>query len=130
MTSAELIMTIVVFILAGVWLLVGILSFFEKGFLLNNAYIYASKAERKAMDKKPYYKQTAIVFCIMSLMFIIIGLSVVLKSSTIALLDIPVAAAAIIYAIVSAVLINKKTKKGSKHDDPILHCAAGPDKGR
>lgn len=111
MTSAELIMTIVVFILAGVWLLVGILSFFEKGFLLNNAYIYASKAERKAMDKKPYYRQTAIVFCIMSLMFIIIGLSVVLKSSTIALLDIPVAAAAIIYAIVSSVLINKKTKK-------------------
>lgn len=110
MTSAELIMTIVVFILAGVWLLVGILSFFEKGFLLNNAYIYASKAERKAMDKKPYYRQTAIVFCIMSLMFIIIGLSVVLKSSTIALLDIPVAAAAIIYAIVSSVLINKKTK--------------------
>ena len=111
MTSAELIMTIVVFILAGVWLLVGILSFFEKGFLLNNAYIYASKAERKAMDKKPYYRQTAIVFCIMSLMFIIIGLSVVLKNSTIALLDIPVAAAAIIYAIVSSVLINKKTKK-------------------
>lgn len=63
------------------------------------------------MDKKPYYRQTAIVFCIMSLMFIIIGLSVVLKSSTIALLDIPVAAAAIIYAIVSSVLINKKTKK-------------------
>ena len=104
-------MTIVVFILAGVWLLVGILSFFEKGFLLNNAYIYASKAERKTMDKKPYYRQTAIVFCIMSLMFIIIGLSVVLKNSTIALLDIPVAAAAIIYAIVSSVLINKKTKK-------------------
>lgn len=104
-------MTIVVFILAGVWLLVSILNFFEKGFLLNNAYIYASKAERKAMDKKPYYRQTAIVFCIMSLMFIIIGLSVVLKSSTIALLDIPVAAAAIIYAIVSSVLINKKTKK-------------------
>lgn len=38
------------------------LQFNEKGFLLNNAYIYASKQEREAMDKKPYYKQSGIVF--------------------------------------------------------------------
>ena len=32
------------------------LQFNEKSFLFNNAYIYASKEERKVMDKKPHYK--------------------------------------------------------------------------
>ena len=29
-------------------------SFREKGFLFNNAYLYASKEERATMDKKPH----------------------------------------------------------------------------
>lgn len=37
-------------------------SFKEKGFLFNNAYLYASKEERATMDKKPHYRQSAVVF--------------------------------------------------------------------
>lgn len=31
-------------------------QFKEKGFLFNNAYLYASKAERETMNKSPYYR--------------------------------------------------------------------------
>lgn len=37
-------------------------QFNEKGFLFNNAYIFASKQERETMNKKPHYKQSGICF--------------------------------------------------------------------
>ena len=63
MTSAEWITASLVFIIAAILAVVSIRSFQNKGFLFNNAYIYASKEERGKMDKKPYYRQSAIVFC-------------------------------------------------------------------
>ncbi len=53
MTTVEIVMAVVMFAIAGLWLFLGIRSFMERGFLLNNAYIYATKEERKTMDKKP-----------------------------------------------------------------------------
>ena len=47
------------------------LQFQEKGFLFNNAYIYASKQERETMDKKPHYKQSGIVFVFIGIIFLI-----------------------------------------------------------
>lgn len=38
-------------------------QFNEKGFLFNNAYIFASKQEHETMNKKPHYKQSGIAFC-------------------------------------------------------------------
>ena len=111
MTTAELVIAIVMFVIAGLLILLSIRSFLERGFVLNNAYIYASKEERNSMNKKPYYRQTAIVFCLLSLVFIIIGLSVILRNSKIELLQIPVIAGAIIYTVVSTIQINKQTKK-------------------
>ena len=110
MTTAEWIIAIMVFVIAGILAFLSVRSFLQRGFVLNNAYIYASKEERKAMDKKPYYRQTAIVFCLLSVDFILLGLSVVLHNDKIALLQIPVVAGAIIYAIVSSVMISKKSK--------------------
>ena len=110
MTTAEWIIAIMVFVIAGILAFLSVRSFLQRGFVLNNAYIYASKEERKAMDKKPYYRQTAIVFCLLSVDFILLGLSVVLHNDKIALLQIPVVAGAIIYAIVSSVRISKKNK--------------------
>lgn len=37
-------------------------QFRKKGFLFNNAYIYASKQERETIDKKPHYRQSSVVF--------------------------------------------------------------------
>ena len=49
MTTVEIVMAVVMFAIAGLWLFLGIRSFMERGFLLNNAYIYATKEERKTM---------------------------------------------------------------------------------
>lgn len=108
MTSAELFAVILVFIIAGIMAILSFRSFKERGFLLNNAYIYASEEERKTMDKKPHYRQSAIVFCLISIVFIVIGLSIVLHNYKIELLEIPLIAGTIIYAVVSSVKINKK----------------------
>lgn len=110
MTAVKIVFAIVFFAVAGLLLLFGIRSFMERGFLLNNAYIYATKEERKTMNKKPYYRQSAIVFCLLSVAFVMIGLSVLLRNSSIGLLVIPLAVAAIIYAVVSSVLNNKRKK--------------------
>ena len=81
MTAVEIVFAIVFFAIAGLLLFLGIRSFMERGFLLNNAYIYATKEERKTMDKKPYYRQSAIVFCLLSIVFVIIGLSVLFQKN-------------------------------------------------
>ena len=111
MTTGELITMILVFLMAGLLLSLGILSFLEKGPLLNNTYLYASKEERETMNKKPYYKQSAVVFCILSAVFIVIGLALLLRNDRIFLLEIPLLAGAVVYAIVSTVRINLSRKR-------------------
>lgn len=110
MTTVEIVMAVVMFAIAGLWLFLGIRIFMERGFLLNNAYIYATKEERKTMDKKPYYRQSAVAFCLLSVLFVIIGLSVLFQNDTIMLLVIPFAVAVVLYAVVSSVLHHKRTK--------------------
>ena len=90
MTVVGIVFAVLFFVIAGLFLLLGIRSFTERGFLLNNAYIYATKEERETMDKKPY--------C----------LTVLFRNGYIGLLIIPLAAAAIIFAVVSSVRNNKK----------------------
>ena len=111
MTTGELITLVIVFVIAGVFLLFSIRSVFERGFLLNNAYLYASKEEQKTMNKKPYYKQSAVVFCILSAVFLVIGLSLLFQNDKIILLEIPLIVGIIIYVIVSTVMINKQEKR-------------------
>ena len=111
MKSAELITAIVMFVIAGILVLLSIRSFSQRGFVMNNAYIYASEEERKTMNKKPYYRQTAIVFCLLSAVFLIIGLSVVLRNDKLLWLQIPVFAGIVVYVAVSTVRIRKSEKK-------------------
>ena len=108
MTVSETVAVVFVFILAAVSLFISILQFTERGFLFNNAYIYASEEERKTMDKKPYYIQSAIVFFILSPVFCVVGLSVVLHIKKLLLSEIPLLAVVVIYAIVSTVKMNKR----------------------
>ena len=111
MATVELIAVIIIFGLAGFLLVLAIMHFKEEGVLLNNAYLYASKELREKMDKKPYYRQSAIIFCILSAVFLVVGLSLVLHKDTLVLLEIPLIAIAMIYAIVSTVQIGKKEKR-------------------
>ncbi len=57
-------------ILALFSLIISIMSFMEKGYLFNNAYIWASKRERDSADKKTYYRQSAIVFAFVAAVFL------------------------------------------------------------
>ena len=86
------------------------MHFLGKGFLLNNAYIYASKEEREKMDKKPHYKQSGIVFLLMGIVFAINAVDMVFQTTWLFYLVLAVIVAAIVYAIVSAVLIEKRKK--------------------
>ena len=103
MRTGEWIAAIAVFLLSGGFGVLSIRHFLERGYLLNNAWIFASEKERENMDKKPHYRQSAVVFCLCSLLFLIIGLSIVFHNSKLSLLEVPVAIAAIVYAIVSSI---------------------------
>ena len=111
MSAAEWTVSAVVFSIAIGMAVISIRSFMNKGFLLNNAWLYASEKERASMDRKPYYRQTAVVFLILSLVFLVIGLSAVLRDGRINLLEIPLVAGAVIYAAISSVRIGKKERE-------------------
>jgi hypothetical protein len=89
---------------------ISIRSFMEKGFLFNNAYIYASKRERENMNKKPHYRQSAIVFFLIGLIFLLNALSVILKANWIFYPVIAVVIITVIYAIASSISIEKNSK--------------------
>lgn len=57
MTTAELATAIIVFLLAAICAFISARHFAEKGYLFNNAYIWASKDKREKMNKKPHYRQ-------------------------------------------------------------------------
>lgn len=111
MTAAEIVVAVIVFVFAGVFVLISACHFAEKGFLFNNAYIWASKEEREKMDKSPHYRQSAIVFAFISAIFLVIGISILLQNYKIQLLEIPLIIGALIYAIISSAKIERRTKK-------------------
>ena len=86
-------------------------SFMEKGFLFNNAYIYASKQDREKMNKKPHYRQSAIVFLLLGLIFLLNTIAVLLKVNWIFYIVVVVVIITLIYAIVSSILIDKNNKQ-------------------
>ena len=102
------------FLLAGVLLFLGIRQLLERGYLLNNAWIYASKEERARLNKKPYYRQSGIVFCLLGLLFVVIGLYALLKNSALLWLEAALAVGAVAYAIVSTLRIMKEEETNPK----------------
>lgn len=107
----EIVAAVILFALSGAAFFVSIRLFMEKGFLLNNAYLYASRQERAAMDKKPYYRQSAIVFLLLGLIFLLNGVDVLLKSDWIAAATVAIVFIAAVYAVISGIAIEKKNKQ-------------------
>ena len=106
----NVIVGIVMFLLAAGAFFISFRSFREKGFLFNNAYIYASKQERERMDKKPYYHQSAVAFLMVGAALALIGLSALLNIGWISFTGMAVALAAVVYAVVSETAIEKSKK--------------------
>ena len=101
---------IICFILAIGAFVMSFFSFREKGFLFNNAYLYASKEKRATMDKKPHYRQSAIVFLLIGIIFLLNAISAFYVNPWIGYIAIGVTIIAIIYAIISSVVIEKHKK--------------------
>lgn len=101
---------IILSVVAIACFVVSYLQFREKGFLFNNAYLYASKKERENMDKKPHYRQSGIVFIMIGLIFLITAIDMILKAVRLYGLVIAIAILAVVYAIVSSVVIERNKK--------------------
>ncbi|MGN0165519.1 MAG: DUF3784 domain-containing protein [Lachnospiraceae bacterium] len=92
-------------IVALVCFILGIRHLMEKGFLLNNAYLYASKEEREAMNKKPYYRQSGIILILLGIVFTFNAVAVLLENVNLSYIAIAVIGVVLIYAIASTVKI-------------------------
>lgn len=99
--------TIILGIIAISCFVISYKQFHNKGFLFNNAYIYASKQERKTMDKKPHYKQSGIVFLLTGIIFLINAIEIILQTGWLFYLVMGIAAIAVVYAVVSSIVIEK-----------------------
>ena len=108
MDTGEIITAIVCFALSCALFLLGIRHLMERGFLLNNAWLYAGEKERRAMDKKPFYRQSGIVFCLLGLVFTTVGLSILLQNDGILWAEAALLGETAAYAIASSIRIRGK----------------------
>lgn len=90
-------------VLAAAAFTISVRSFMEKGFLFNNAYIFASEQERKTMNQKPYYRQSAIVFCLLGTIFSLIAIAELSGAGWLYAVVCAVASVTLVYAIASSV---------------------------
>ncbi len=110
MSTVRLVSSIVLFCLSAGALVISVLQFCEKGFLWNNAYIYATEEERKKLDRRPYYRQSAVVFLFIAAIFCADGFACLLSSTALLYVSYPLIIGAIVYAIISYNKINKSRK--------------------
>lgn len=109
--NMEEIVSVIIFLIVSIGaFIISVRSFKEKGFLFNNAYLYASKQERNSMDKKPYYQQSAIVFLLIGIIFLLNAVEVLLNSKWMFYIIIAIIIIMIIYAIASSIMIETKKK--------------------
>lgn len=105
--------TIILGIISIILFTLSLTHMYEKGFLFNNAYIYASKEEREKMNKRPYYRQSGIVFMFLGLIALLNAFNVELKMVELFVCIIFLIVITIIYAIVSTIKIEKKKGENS-----------------
>ncbi len=89
---------------------ISLLQFMEKGFLFNNAYIWASKEEREKLDKKPHYRQSAIVFALCAAALLLLGVECILNTRVLMAIVFLLAIIIGVYAIVSSVRTQRQSR--------------------
>lgn len=108
MKEVNSITTLILIIISCACFIGAYLHFKEIGPLMNNAYLYASKAERMTMNKSPYYRQSGVVFLILGIIFTLNSIDSLLRTTWMIYLEIPMALGAVVYAVVSTIRIEKK----------------------
>ena len=94
---------IVVLLLSMACAVISVFQFRRKGFLFNNAYLYAGKREKEKMNKAPHYRQSGVVFAFLSALFLCIAAECILKTSGLGWISSALTVGVLIYAIVSSV---------------------------
>ena len=110
MTASESISLSLVLLLSVVSFIISYFQFKEKGFLFNNAYLYASKEERSKMNKKPYYRQSAIAFSLFGIIFLVIAVAIFKGLNWLFPVVTVFATLVAVYAIISSIAIERKRK--------------------
>lgn len=105
----KIIIAIICALLGIAVLILSIRQFMERGFVFNNAYLWATKEERARMDKRPHYRQSAIVFALIAAFFLIMAVEIILNTFWLNILAYICPVAAVIYAIASS--IKQETKR-------------------
>ena len=82
----------------------------EKVYLFNNAYLYATKEERIQMNKRPYYRQSAVVFMLMGILFLLTAVLALFYIKWIFYIVMAITAIMIVYAVGSSIIIEKRNK--------------------
>ena len=100
-------------IAAIVCLTVGIMQLNERGIPLNKAYLYASNEKKQSMNKLPYFKQSGILFILMSVIFSLLAASVLFGMELLSSIALGLFAVVVIFAVVSTVIIEGSPKRFS-----------------
>ena len=79
--------------------------------IINNAHIYASNDERQKMNKKPYYRQTAVVLLLIGVIFSLNGTALLFELDMLYIAVGALAFVTVVYAVVSSVITDKKGEK-------------------
>ncbi len=106
-------MSIILFILSGLFFIASVFQFLEKGIPLNNEYIWASDKERDNMSaehKKPYFQQSAVVFLLCGICLLTYAFSILLKLDLLVYIGYILVFITITYAVASSITIAKKQK--------------------
>lgn len=103
-----LICTIVCALLAAACAAISVMQFKERGFLFNNAYIWATVQERESMDKAPHYRQSGIAFALIAALFAVMALECALSTGWLWVVAGLLAGVVMVYAIVSSTKEQKK----------------------
>jgi hypothetical protein len=111
MSTGQIVGFIVLLLVSMIAFMISIMQFKEKGVLFNNAFLYASKRERETMDKKPHYRQSAIVFCILGFIFLLNAIQILTYCKELFWGIMLLIMVVIVYAIASSISIDKKKKK-------------------
>lgn len=110
MYTGQLIVCIIFLALSLGSFVISYFQFRQKGFLFNNAYVWASKAEREKMraeDKKPYYRQSGFAFALIGVLFLIVAVDLITEWIWLHLASILVAILAVVYAVASSIQIER-----------------------
>lgn len=107
MEMHEVTMLVILFLTAAGFFVMSYLHFSEKGPLLNNAALFATEEERAKLDKKPYYRQSAISFALLGVIFLMIALAVLLKAGWLYHGVWIVSLATVVYAVASTIKLQR-----------------------